>query len=232
MTGSRARTRGLETWVAGIAIALRAATALADTSAELNLCRDYNTPSARRLEACGMVIADPMDAHAQFLGYANRAQAYFMAARGDKAMPDISKAISLEPDNAVGYLIRGRFNYSYFQYDDAIADLSVALKKLPDNLDALNHRASSFGNVGKHELAIADYDAIIRLKPEDASAYYARAFEHEARRDFVRARSDFERSFELDSSLAGDFPASCFDVELFEKRRKLVNWPQCERDTR
>jgi hypothetical protein len=92
----------LHVWIAGLGLALHATAALADISADLALCRDYNTPSAQRLEACSAVIAQSQDAHAQF---------------------------------------------------------------------------------------------------------------HVA----------------LDSQWASDFPAACFDVEPWEKRRKLVNWPRCEK---
>jgi tetratricopeptide (TPR) repeat protein len=216
--------------VAVLIVPLAAFAAHADTSDELKLCRDQNTASERRIDACNKVIADPADKHAKYLAYANRAQTFYSAARGDKAIPDISKAISLEPDNVAGYRIRGGMYHAYREYDKAVADLSVVLKETPGDVLVLRLRAGCYGMLGKHDLAIADYDAIIRLKPDDAIAFYMRAFEQVERKDFARARPDFERAFGLDSSLADDFPASCFDVGPFEKRRVLVNWPECERE--
>jgi tetratricopeptide (TPR) repeat protein len=214
--------------LAGLGVTVPYATAFGGTADDLELCRHYNTPVELRLESCSRVIADPADMHAAFLAHANRAQTYFAAAKGDKAMADISKAISLEPDNGVGYRVRGEFHHSFGQYEEAIADLSIALEKSPEDKIALGQRADSYGKLGKHDLAIADYDAMIRLQPDDALAFHARAFEHQALKDFTRARTDFERSFELDPSLASDFPASCFEGGFPEPRRKLVNWPRCE----
>ena len=204
----------------------------ADTAADLALCVDWNAPADRRVEACTRVIANSQDAHDVFRAYANRAQAHFLNGRGDQAIPDISYAIELEPDNAAGYSIRGGMYYSYDDYDKAIADLSVFLEQYPDDVGTLSMRAFAYYALDEHDLSISDYDAVIRANPEDAYAFYLRGMNHDAKGDFTRARADFESAIHLDRSYAGEFPAACFGVDLFsdEPRRELTNWPACEQD--
>lgn len=108
-------------------------------------------------------LAGDLNPMARSLAYMYRARA--SAARNDDrtAVADCNEAIRADPDNADGYLLRGKLRMKALERDGAAADFGEALKLKPASTEALLHRAQVFAELGNIENARADYAAAVKL---------------------------------------------------------------------
>ena len=67
------------------------------------------------------------------------------------------KLIRQKPDDARGYLGRGRSRWRLNQLDGAIADFSKVIELDPKSSVAYNNRGLAYHDQGKHGQALADY---------------------------------------------------------------------------
>jgi tetratricopeptide (TPR) repeat protein len=123
--------------------------------------RDYNAG----------IDLDPRDA----LAYNNRAILWREKKELDRAVADLTKAISIEPMPASEGVGGGPINLHF-------------------------NRGIMFHQKGDFDRAMADYNRAIELDPKDAQAFYRRARLHFLHRSFDRAVSDMTQAARLDPS--------------------------------
>jgi tetratricopeptide (TPR) repeat protein len=144
------------------------------------------------------------------------------ATSGSAAVADYSKAIELQPDDALTYYDRG---LAYMVFDDlkqAIRDFEKYLELAPDapdreevknQIEELKSKSSNPSNTptvdylqqgitnfeaGNYEQAIADYTKAIELNPEKAEAYLDRGYAYEQLGDYEQSIADYDRAIALD----------------------------------
>lgn len=105
----------------------------------------------------------------QAAAYACRGYAYCRLEEYRKAVQDFSRAIELDPCDALAYLNRGDTYQTLGEYDKAVADASRAIELNPDEPDAYNNRAAGYCRKGQHELARRDVAKCHSLGGEVAS---------------------------------------------------------------
>jgi len=89
----------------------------------------------------------------------------------EQAISDFTKAIKLEPKNAVNYRENARVYDCKKNYDKAIADYSQAIRLDPNDAKAYSGRGEAYYNKGDQDKAIADFNQAIRLNPNYSEAY-------------------------------------------------------------
>jgi len=138
-----------------------------------------------------------------------RAAAYFARGRTlieqkdfNQAIDQFTKAIQMDPKDALAYYNRGLAYVAQSEYQEAIADYTSALHLNPKNALAYYHRGIAHRHLKEFDRAIGDYTRAIRLDPRLAVAYRNRGHAFAAKGDADRARADYEEAVRLDPSLA------------------------------
>lgn len=161
----------------GLALTLVALPAFAQTEDENRANCQSDNPDIS-ISGCTALIQPGHEATAILAGaYQNRGTAYSAKELYDQAIADYTEAITLQPDNAVIYVLRG------IAYDDnnrdlshsepAIADYSkaIALQPAPSDLAfAYDHRGTDYQSELLNDQAIADYRAALRVDPNNEEA--------------------------------------------------------------
>ena len=89
----------------------------------------------------------------------------------DRVLQDYTKAIQLNPDDAIAYNSRGGVYYLKEEYESAIVDFTKAIDLNPNYAEAYNNRGVAYHLKEEYESAIADYTQAIDLNPDYAVAY-------------------------------------------------------------
>lgn len=100
------------------------------------------------------------------LAYNNRGWVYNAKRQHDRAIADLTRALSLQPNNKYAYNSRGIAYGKKGQYDRAIADYNKATKIDPNFGPAYSNRGVAHEKLGRKDLAIADYRKAARLLPK------------------------------------------------------------------
>ena len=105
---------------------------------------------------------------------------------------DHTKAIELNPNDAIAYNNRGGTYYLKGEYESAIADFSKAIELNPDYANAYNNRGVAHHLKEEYESAIVDFSKAIELKPDYAIAYNnrGRAYSEKGEVDSLTIRPD------------------------------------------
>jgi len=83
-----------------------------------------------------------------------------------KAVEDSSRAIRIDPDSAVTYVIRARAYFEMGDMDRAIADSTQAIRRDRNNVGAYSIRGNAYGKKGDMDRAIADWKSILKINPD------------------------------------------------------------------
>src|ERR1017187_5487207 len=83
----------------------------------------------------------------------------------EKVIADETKAIELNPNDAVAYEARARAKSVGHDYDGAIADYTKAIELNPNYSQAFSNRGAAKKNKGDLDGAIADETKAIELDP-------------------------------------------------------------------
>ncbi len=113
------------------------------------------------------------------------------------AVKDLTKAIEINPQNALAYNKRGDAFYRLGDYKKAQADSSKAIELNPQDAHAYYDRGFSFYQLGKYKQAIADYNQAINLNSRNAYAYYGRGLARVKFKDKKGAMLDFNQAIAL-----------------------------------
>ena len=75
----------------------------------------------------------------------------------DRVLQGYTKAIQLNPDDAIAYNSRGGVYYLKEEYESAIVDFTKAIDLNPNYAEAYNNRGVAYHLKEEYESAIADY---------------------------------------------------------------------------
>lgn len=158
--------------------------------------------------------ADPRFVSALF----NRARARERIGDVTGARKDREAAIRTEPapDDANGFLGRGKARYLARDFEGALRDLGRAIAIDPDLLPAYLCRGVLFEERGLPREAMHNYGKAIRLSPRDPDAWLARAEMHRAAGEHAAALADAEEALRV---APPDWPDRRRAVELADDVR-------------
>lgn len=144
-----------------------------------------------------------------FCGYAQSYEQYVKAASDKESVQNYAEAIKIYssaitkyPDSLGLYLSRSRCKQILGKADEALADLNVAIEKDAGFLAAYIFRGQFFVVSGEPDKGIADFSRVIRYAGEDSLkfvAYWSRGGTKALKRDFGRAKEDFDLAYKIDS---------------------------------
>jgi tetratricopeptide (TPR) repeat protein len=89
-----------------------------------------------------------------------------------------SKALELNPEDAVTYTCRGTVYFSQGRYQKAFVDFNRAIELNPKYSNAYINRGPWYYTKGKYARAIADYKKALELNPEGDFAKKLRTYIH------------------------------------------------------
>jgi len=110
---------------------------------------------------------ESMDAAA----YNNRGLTYMRKGQYDRAIPDFSKAIEIDPMYARAYYNRGIAYGKKDQHDRAIADFTKAIEIDPKYAAAYNNRGMTYLRKDQYDQAISDLTKAIEIDPRFAEDF-------------------------------------------------------------
>lgn len=88
----------------------------------------------------------------------------------DKAIELYTKAIEIDPLNAVYYANRSLANLRQESFGYALNDAISSMKTDPGYLKAYYRRAAAHMSLGKFKLALSDFELVAKRRPNDADA--------------------------------------------------------------
>jgi tetratricopeptide (TPR) repeat protein len=166
----------------------------------------------RNIAGCTLIIEDPSEgAQMHSIALVGRALAYMTKHDRDRAEADLTRAIALDPKNALAYNDRGILWREKGDPDRAIADFSsaIAIEAVPrSDLPGSGHvniyanRALAYQAKGDTEHALADLDAAIKFDPADVDLRENRARTLITAHQDERALPDLDTIIRLDPSRA------------------------------
>lgn len=111
--------------------------------------------------------------------YSSRGQILLGADQPVDALIDFSKALSLEPNYAFAYYLRGLAHSQLRNLNGAVADFNRAIQASPNFADAYLARGAVRlqleDQVGRTDIeqAVKTYSEVIQINPNDANAYFS-----------------------------------------------------------
>lgn len=182
----------------GLALVFLALPAWAQS--DTDKCANDTDPDAG-IRDCTAAIQSGRETTANLAGdYSNRAVYYHRKGLYQQAISDENKSISLDPNNAISYIVLGNLYNGVGQYDLAIANenRAIALNPGPDYLPAAYlDRGNAYVNKSQFDQAIADYDEAISINPNIADAYNSRAFAYNSKGLYDQAIADETKAIAL-----------------------------------
>ncbi len=110
--------------------------------------------------------------------------------RGEQALADFDKALSIDPKNPIMLGARGNLLAGLGRLDAAMSDFSRIIIAQPKNAAALIWRGEAFLAKGETRLALADLDRAVKAS-KSAEAYFARGRARLQTGDAAAAIKDF-----------------------------------------
>ena len=109
-----------------------------------------------------------------------------------------TKAIEIDPNNAVAYNQRGlAYMYQVKPVDKMLEDFNKAIELDSRFAMAYYNRGTVYDSKGDYDKAIADFTRVIELSPKFTEAYALRGFAYNQLGNFVKAKADFGKAKEL-----------------------------------
>lgn len=162
----------------------------------LDLNSHLNVETATALIDHGKVAGSDLER-----AYKDRGCIHESLAEDTLAIADYSKAVTLNPNDAEAYFIRGRTYGNARRYTQALADYDAALRLAPDDSETYYRRGHLFEDaLREHDKAVADYTATIRLDPGNPAAYEMRAVAYSNLGRKAEAAADRETGKRLKAS--------------------------------
>ena len=145
------------------------------------------------------------------------------------ALEDLDRIVSLRPDYAGGYFLRGDVRLRQKQYDTALADLNQGMKIADPKGDSSNqflgkrYAARGVAWLGKKDVeqALADLNHAVALDPKRAESYYFRSFAFQRKRMLPEALADMEVAVKLHDSSIFSIPSGEWLYRLKQLRSKV-----------
>ena len=119
-----------------------------------------------------------------------------------KALPDIQKAITLNPDRADYYDLRG-FIYDYLgKYPLALQDYNKAIGIEPEFARAYYHRGVTYVSLEDYKSALADLNLSIELDSTSDMVFFKRGIVFMILKQNQKSLNDFSRCIRLNKNYA------------------------------
>ncbi|MDE0086878.1 MAG: tetratricopeptide repeat protein [Candidatus Poribacteria bacterium] len=147
-------------------------------------------------------------------GFAHRAQVYRIKGDYNRAITECNTAISLNPDYALSYLIRGDACYDQLRGQGSfglpsllkiIEDYNKAIELKYDFAEAYRSRAMIYRMLNSDSEALEDLNKAIEFAPENANDYYNRGLTHRDNGDLNLAIDDLNKAIELKPDYANAY---------------------------
>lgn len=136
--------------------------------------------------------------------YFNSAMSHIRLGEKEKALSDLSKAVSRNPDYAMAFLLRGNLREQKGELEAALADYDRAIELVPDapGMEA-GYNDRSILRLTKGDIAGAreDINKAIKLNPRVAAFYNQRAVVQFQDRNYAAAAADYDKALELNPKL-------------------------------
>lgn len=130
----------------------------ADTRRDSFRCVVKEHDLAVAISACTRLLENAaLDPSARAAVYFNRADAYLLQKRFDRAVADLTDSLRLAPDNAEAHLLRGKAHAAAGRHEAALPDFTAAIPQAPEPAAAYFLRGLSLEALGRRDRAIADY---------------------------------------------------------------------------
>jgi tetratricopeptide (TPR) repeat protein len=172
-------------------------------------CRERQTESKVRLDACERVIASGK-AEPKDMAVALGIRADGLVRRDfDKAIATYNDAIKADPENLRIVVARGWAYQGKGQEDLAMADYNLALQKRPNLAAAYNDRGTLYLRKGALQSALDDFSSAIKNAPTGVVAYTNRARVETMNRDYDAALADFAKAQEIDANAPQVYTNRC-----------------------
>ena len=101
---------------------------------------------------------------------ANLAMSYIRIGKYDRALAELSRAISLQPDYAAAYENAGVAYFHKKDYHRAISAFQKAIELNPNQASAYYGRGEAYMRLGQKDLAIEDFRKVLSINPSHLSA--------------------------------------------------------------
>jgi tetratricopeptide (TPR) repeat protein len=151
--------------------------------------------------ACSNVISSGADSKSMAIAHGERGNTHHDKGEYDRAIADYTRAIELNPTDAVVYNNRGIAFRAKGDNDSAIADYTKVVELKPRDAVAYNNRGIAFRVKGDNDSAIADHSKAIDIDPELATAYNNRGIAFRAKGDNDGAIADHTKAIDIDPEL-------------------------------
>ncbi|MBE0660857.1 MAG: tetratricopeptide repeat protein [Bacteroidales bacterium] len=126
-------------------------------------------------------------------------------AENDLAVESYSKAITLDPNNALYYFNRGSSLGQLGKLEEALVDFDKAVELGFNTAGIYNNRANTRYMLGDFQGAIADFSRSMEIDPKSMAPYANRGIAYLYIRDTIRACADWQRALEMGHPLVKEY---------------------------
>ena len=115
----------------------------------------------------------------------------------ENALEYFTQEIRAHPQNAFGYVARGKVLAWQGEFDRALADFNEAIRLTPDDPWNFAHRGAVWNIKHEYDKAIADYGETLRLNPKDYEACVGRGDAWLQKSELDKAIADYDLAIKL-----------------------------------
>jgi serine/threonine protein kinase len=133
------------------------------------LLEDLSTIYQRQYGLPPKVVAESGEFTAQ--DFTNRGITYGALGRYEEELADYTRAITLDPNDAMAFTNRGITYRALGRYEEALANHTRAIALDPNDAVAFTNRGATYHAMDRHEEALADFNHAIEIDPNQANAY-------------------------------------------------------------
>lgn len=148
--------------------------------------------------------------------YYERSKYYFEKRDTNACLQDISKAISLSPNNEDFCAVKGFYFYNFQQDDSAEFYYGKAVQMGTINAETYFMLGNLFTMKGAYNDATKFYFKAINFKNDSPDYYFARGFAYQKAKNFDFAEADYKSALHLDTNYVKSY-AALFDLYFNDK---------------
>jgi tetratricopeptide (TPR) repeat protein len=137
------------------------------------------------------------DAHDRAVAHFHRGTALGIGGQLDGALPDLDKAIDLDPNWSPPYINRARVNMGKGEAARAIPDYDKAVALHPDDATGYLNRALAYLKLQDSDHALADLEKVVALNPAHPFATFNIGAIYEAKGDQQQAGAAYKKALSL-----------------------------------
>jgi tetratricopeptide (TPR) repeat protein len=166
-------------------------------------CSAEGISNEARADGCRQAIADgKLTGRTLMIAYCNLGYALTELGQYDGVIESSDAAIKVDPNDACGYLNRGRAWYYKHDLDRAIADYTETIRRDPTFHEAFANRGTAYFDRREFDRAIADYDAAIAINPSEPMYFSDRGNTRDLMGEHQKAIADQTRAIEIEPRYA------------------------------